>query len=224
LRLALGGLPVAVWLSDASELEVVRSILVSGEYGALDVAHARTIVDLGANIGIAALWFRSLNPDARIVAVEPDPFTFKKLCLNVCHDPLVTCVNAAITPETGPVAFVNARHSWESRVADIASDDTSSARGITLDELMSAEGVDAIDILKVDIEGMEFAALPGARCLIGAGQVIGELHPDMTDRDISGFVAELASDTGLARVTGLPGHLFLLRAEMSDAVAPVEYS
>jgi FkbM family methyltransferase len=224
LRLDLGGRPVAVWLSDGSELEVVRSILVSGEYGALDVAHARTIIDLGANIGIAAMWFRSLNPEARIIAVEPDPFTFKKLCLNVGHDPLVRCVNVAITPETGPVAFVNARHSWESRVADTATGDTSSARGITLDELMGAEGVDAIDILKVDIEGMEFAVLPGARCLIGAGQVIGELHPDMTDRDISGFVAELANETGLARVTGLPGHLFLLRAEMSDAVSPVECS
>jgi hypothetical protein len=78
---------------------------------------------------------------------------------------------------------------------------------------MSAEGIDAIDILKVDIEGMEFAVLPGAHCLTRAGQVIGELHPDFTDEDVSGFVEELAKGSGLTRVGGLPGHLFLLRQE-----------
>lgn len=211
LRLTIGGTPTTVWLSDGAELEVISSTFVSGEYSALDVAHARTIVDLGANIGITVLWFRSINPGARIIAVEPDPYTFTKLRLNVGHDPLVTCVNAAITPESGPVAFVSAKESWVSRVADSVSSGTRSVPGITLDELVTGERIDAIDILKVDIEGMEFSVLPGARCLADAGQVVGELHPHLTNQDVSGFVDALASASGLTRVNGVPAHLFLLR-------------
>ena len=213
LRLAIGGAPVTVWLSDGAELEVIWSIFVLGEYAALDVARARTIVDLGANIGISALWFRSLNAHARIVSVEPDEMTFTKLRLNVGDDPLITCVNAAITPEAGPVAFIRAKESWGSRVAEEPSGETASVRGITLDGLVAAEGIEAIDILKVDIEGMEFSVLPGASSLARTGQLIVELHPDLTDRDVSGFVEELASASGLTRVAGIPDHLSLLRRE-----------
>jgi FkbM family methyltransferase len=211
LRLRLGEAPVDLWFSDGAELAVIWSIFIAGEYAALDVADARTIIDLGANIGVTTLWFRSLNPYARIVSVEPDPVTFEKLRLNLARDPLVKCVNAAITPESGPVAFASARKSWESRVGSASSAVTGEVRGITLDDLVASEGIDAIDILKVDIEGMEFSVLPQARCLATAGQVIGELHPDLIDDDVGGFVERLASASGLTPVSGLPSHLFLLR-------------
>jgi len=213
LRLTLGGAPVDLWFSDGSELAVIWSIFITGEYSALDVPPARTIIDLGANIGVTALWFRSLNPYARIVSVEPDPFTFEKLCLNLARDPLVKCVNAAITPESGPVGFASAGESWESRVDSASQASTHQVCGITLDELVASEAIDAIDILKVDIEGMEYSVLPQARSLANAGQVIGELHPDLADHDVAGFVDELATRSGLTRVPGLPSHLFLLRRE-----------
>ncbi len=211
LRLRLGDAPVDLWFSDGAELAVIWSIFIAGEYAALDVADAGTIIDLGANIGVATLWFRSLNPNARIVSVEPDPFTFEKLRMNLARDPLVKCVHAAITPESGPVAFASAPKSWESRVGGASSAITGEVRGITLDELVASEGIDPIDILKVDIEGMEFSVLPQARCLASAGQVIGELHPGPSDSDVGGFVDRLASGNGLTRVMGVPSHLFLLR-------------
>ncbi len=211
LRLRVGDAPIDLWFSDGAELAVIWSIFIAGEYAALDVAGARTIIDLGANIGVTTLWFRSLNPYARIVSVEPDPFTFEKLRMNTARDPLVKCVNAAITPESGPVPFASAPKSWESRVSGVSSAVTSEVRGITLDDLVATEGIDRVDILKVDIEGMEFSVLPQARCLATAGQVIGELHPDLIDYDVGEFVDRLASGSGLTRVSGVPSHLFLLR-------------
>jgi FkbM family methyltransferase len=213
LRLTLGEAPVDLWLSDGSELAVIWSIFITGEYAALDVRGARTIVDLGANIGVTTLWFRSLNRDARIVSVEPDPRTFEKLRLNVAHDPLVTCVNAAIVPVSGPVTFTSAAESWVSRVGGSASASAREVPGITLDELLANEGIGAMDILKVDIEGMEYSVLPQASSLANAGQVIGELHPDLVGNDVGGFVDELATGSGLTRVPGVPSHLFLLRRD-----------
>ena len=216
LRLQLGHAPVDVWLSDWSELILIWSIMSLGEYAALDVNGARTIIDLGANIGVTALWLRSQNSDAHIIAVEPDPRTFAKLCLNLAHDPLTTCINAAISPKSGPVAFTSAEQSWESRVADTQETPVRLVDGITLDELVATRRLDVIDIVKVDIEGMEFATLPDARCLDHVGQLICELHPEATERDVGEFVDDLAERHGLKQVRGLPDHLFLLRREGSN--------
>jgi Methyltransferase FkbM domain len=86
-------------------------------------------------------------------------------------------------------------------------------QGITLDELVASARLEHVDILKVDIEGMEFSTLSVANCLATVGQVIGELHPASADHDVSGFVDDLAHRTGLIRVSGLPAHLFFLRRQ-----------
>ena len=48
----------------------------------LQSGHTPVVVDAGANIGAAALWFRSLHPEAAIVAVEPylDNIAILKQC------------------------------------------------------------------------------------------------------------------------------------------------
>src|SRR5215211_4744877 len=51
------------------DVDVVHELLVRGEYGTVELpASARTVVDVGANIGVASLQFRARYPDARIVA------------------------------------------------------------------------------------------------------------------------------------------------------------
>src|ERR1041385_2632050 len=41
-----------------------------------EVPDARTIIDLGANVGLASLYFARAYPDCRILALEPHPETF----------------------------------------------------------------------------------------------------------------------------------------------------
>ena len=63
-----------------------------------------TIVDLGANVGQAALWFRSRFPDARILCVEADPQTrSRSSSATSASDPLITLRNAAVTAKDGTV-------------------------------------------------------------------------------------------------------------------------
>jgi FkbM family methyltransferase len=42
---------------------------------------ASTIVDLGANIGLAALYFGTRYPQAKILSVEPDPGPIPFYCV-----------------------------------------------------------------------------------------------------------------------------------------------
>src|SRR3954454_22620498 len=50
---------------------------LSREYTrAVRARHAPLIIDGGANIGLATRWFATHFPEAKIVAVEPDPANF----------------------------------------------------------------------------------------------------------------------------------------------------
>jgi len=59
------------------------------------------IVDAGANIGAASLWFRKTYPRAAIVAVEPDPKNLRVLRLNVERRQEIIVVPAAIGSREG---------------------------------------------------------------------------------------------------------------------------
>src|SRR5262249_29903549 len=83
----------------------------------LDAGRKPVIVDAGANIGAAALWFRKKYPGAAVVAVEPDPGNVRALNCNLTgrHDMIVLA--AAIGARSGFVEVKKEkdRLNWTSR-------------------------------------------------------------------------------------------------------------
>src|SRR5205823_6224497 len=59
------------------------------------------IVDAGANIGAASLWFARMFPDAIIAAVEPEPGNAAVLRRNIEGRPNIRLFEAAIGGEPG---------------------------------------------------------------------------------------------------------------------------
>jgi predicted O-methyltransferase YrrM len=56
-----------------------------------DIVKARqtaVVVDAGANIGLASLWFANQYPKAKIVCIEPDPENFRILKENLAASDL----------------------------------------------------------------------------------------------------------------------------------------
>src|SRR6266566_1600725 len=47
------------------------------------------IVDAGANIGMAALYYRDVYPEAAILCIEPEGSNFTELSCNVAGDPYI---------------------------------------------------------------------------------------------------------------------------------------
>jgi FkbM family methyltransferase len=217
LRLALPGLDADVWLSDHSELLVIEEIWRRGEYepAAAAARGASTILDLGANVGLSALWFRALNPEARIVAVEPDPRTFAKLTRNVGADPRIEAVNAGIAQRSATVTLTSSSDSWGSRIgsSEGSGDDGIQVKGIGLDELVQTMALEPLDLVKMDIEGMEWQVLRSADCLSRVGMVIGEIHPEAGSEDPEQFLDAVASSHGLRRVPAATARHFLFVAD-----------
>ena len=166
-----------VVISQAGELSVLHDMLVDEEYGT--DGDPEVIFDLGANVGFATLFFRRSFPRAQILAVEADPRTFTRLEHNVAGLPGVRTVNCAAADTDGTMTFFSSASSiGSSLVRQQASDEPVEVESRPLTALMEEAGVDRIDLLKVDIEGAEFALLRSAP-LDAVDELIVEVHDDL---------------------------------------------
>jgi FkbM family methyltransferase len=205
-RMRLAGRPRRFWFTDVSQLFALEDIFDRDEYAVAGGGRPEVIVDLGANAGQAALWFRSRFPDARLLCVEPDPRTFAMLERNLGGDPRATLVRAAVTAENGPVGLRRTEgSSWGTTVGGGGED----APGVTLEALLDAHGLDRVDLLKVDIEGLEHEALRASPALARAGMVVGELHPGRFAVGAEHALEDLRRCGGFER-SGLEGDIFVL--------------
>jgi FkbM family methyltransferase len=168
-----------------SDIPIFHQVFAALDYESPNLPKsARTIVDLGANIGLASVFFALRYPQARILAVEPDAENFALLVRNTAPLwPRVTAREGAVWTHDGSIDL---RHednhgrplgAWGVQVAPQSSP-TGTANTATscfsMITLMAQAGFDEIDILKCDIEGAETelfttgaeAWLPKVRLLI----------------------------------------------------------
>ncbi|MBN1529100.1 MAG: FkbM family methyltransferase [Thermoleophilaceae bacterium] len=209
-RLRLGDRARRFWFKDVSELFAIEDIFGSGEYAAVAGASPSVIVDLGANAGQAALWFRTRFPKARIVSVEPDPRTFATLRRNLRGDPRTELLNAAVTAADGPVSLQRERgSSWGTRVG---AGEGPRVAGLSLETILARAGIDHVDLLKVDIEGHEHEALSRSPALARTALVVGELHPELLSVPAGEAVEDMRRCGAFSRGE-LNGHIFVLARE-----------
>jgi|ERR1700733_2406413 FkbM family methyltransferase len=112
------------------------------------------IVDAGANAGAASIWFASLFPKARILAIEPDPDNAEMCRLNTAKYSSVIVIEGAIGSETGRVTLSNP---WnEAWAVQTIRDDMGNIKIYTVPDLVYSQGPTAeLFLTKIDIEGFE---------------------------------------------------------------------
>jgi FkbM family methyltransferase len=123
-------------------------------------ATAPRILDCGANVGVASLFFRRLYPSARISAFEADPALFRMLADNMKANGAgaIDVRHAALWTSTGTLTF-RCEGSDSGMIDSLpgAVDGTSTTvPSLRLRDVLAAEPV---DLLKLDIEGAEDTVL-----------------------------------------------------------------
>lgn len=166
------------------------------EVEGLDWEHVRVIVDAGANIGTASLWFAGRAPQARILAVEPGAVALGLLRRNLADNGLesrVEVVAAGLGGRTGKAFLWESPASVLSRVVE-DGDATQEIEIRRLDDLLDEHDVGEVDVLKLDCEGSEFDILlsSAAATLRRIGVIVGEWHPH-DGRDEAEIEAHLRS-------------------------------
>jgi FkbM family methyltransferase len=143
----------------------------------LEGLDTRVIVDGGANIGVVTQAYARLFPAAEIYALEASPQTYPLLASNFRAAPKVHPVHAAISDVDGELPFnVNFNPGTSSLLTPSSYNRaTWAAAGtaaqvlvpvLTIPTLCSRFGIERIDILKLDVEGAELAALRGSVALL----------------------------------------------------------
>ncbi|HMO33855.1 MAG TPA: FkbM family methyltransferase [Lacibacter sp.] len=147
--------PVRLRKTD-SDIEIFNQVFAERQYqwpGIMEL-QPRVIVDAGANIGLAALYFARLFPDARICCVEPDAGNLALLQENTRNYPTISNLHGAVWNTSAYLEINNPEGFSAGRSLQNAAGNTS-IQGYTVPEIMQHFGVEQIDILKMDIEGAE---------------------------------------------------------------------
>lgn len=128
---------------------------------------ARCIMDIGANEGFYTLRAASLNPGARIISVEPNPDAFEILTMNIKNNRVenVVPINAAASCDGRDLEldFVRQIHSIggvglrevERPWLPEGLIEKRTVKSVSIPALMMQCSFPAIDLLKIDVEGME---------------------------------------------------------------------
>jgi FkbM family methyltransferase len=130
-----------------------------------------TIIDVGANIGRYSKYILDHMGYATIHAFEPHPLTYKKLCKNVTSDRF-HAYNLGVGDRESTLKLydynLNDGSSHASLYKDVIecihkSDVVShEVQIISLDDFFKSNGMQIIDLLKIDTEGNEYKVLIGA--------------------------------------------------------------
>lgn len=127
------------------------------------------IIDCGANIGMATVYFKLLYPSAKILSFEPNPYCFEVLTQNVKENDFgnVTLVKAGCGKEAGPVTFhVNPGFSPMSSVDGSRNPE---AEAIDVEIVKLSDHINRpVDIFKMDIEGGEWDVMDD---LVSTGKI-----------------------------------------------------
>lgn len=209
--------------------ETSRSIFVTGRYEpnefcllARVLKSGMTFIDIGANMGLYTLFAASrVGESGYVVSIEPSAREMEILQNNVQQNALrnvrlcqVALLDRASEVELLVAGLQNSGHNTLGAFGyNTTLDHREKVRAMRLDDLVQSEKLGRVDVIKMDIEGAELAALRGG------ADTIHRFHPvvllELSDRALqhqhsnSGDVLDLLTQHGyrffgFTADTGLP--------------------
>lgn len=166
----------------ASDWWIFLEVFVFGIYRRVedDARRAAVIIDIGANVGLFALYAASLNRNAQIHAFEPFPANFKQMERNLALNPghRIQAHLAAVAEATGTATLYFTPGDDSGCSLSQTKGESCTVNTVGINELFQHCGVTRCDLLKMDCEGSELPLLETARTelLAGIGAVIMEYH------------------------------------------------
>jgi FkbM family methyltransferase len=176
--------------TSVTDAEVVQQVFVRREYSFTGLARGDEIarlaesladpliLDCGANIGAASVWFAETFPRARVLAIEPEAGNFEILRRNSSSRPRITPILAAVTGRPGEVGLVDPGiGEWGYRTAVVPpGEGHRRVRARTVGELVETHGGSPF-VLKLDVEGAEAGIFEAAdEALDRFPVIVIELH------------------------------------------------
>jgi len=193
----IGTLMIKVRCKTGADYFIFSEVFEHGYYDLPLNCVPRTVLDLGANIGLTALYFARMYPTAELACVEPMPENLALLESNLADNRVNATVHgAAISITDAPIKMQRARLAYGSKPAEIpygarVDGETVEVRGVSILSLMHQLGWSRIDLVKIDIEGYEAILLrENASWLKSVDNLCIEIHEGFSERELRDVAAQ----------------------------------
>ena len=148
-----------------------------------------TIVDIGANVGLFALYMKHLRQDCDIYCFEPVPQTVELLKRNTEKDTRIHVYPCALSNREGLADLqLHPSNSGENSIIQAEAVPTCNSIQVKVEDAktaLSRIGITYIDILKIDTEGSEVEILESLRPYLPyVGVIMMEYHSEVDRRRI----------------------------------------
>ena len=152
---------------DSTDVETFEQTFLSAQYRTCHMARHADIVayyescanplvlDLGANVGLSALYFAKNWPKATIVGVEPDEGNYALFCQNIAGQEHIVPIHGAIASRHSHARIINpeaTEWAYRTEINDASSGDLTA---VSVAELLERHRDCEPFICKIDIEGAE---------------------------------------------------------------------
>ena len=182
-RLELRDGTVLFYRTNKADLDIFREVFMQEVYRLPErLRPAGVLVDLGANIGMASVWYSRRYGIDRVVAVEPVPANVAILRKNLAANSVANeIVRATVGPRRGEVSFSTDQRPGEGHIVESGTSDFT-VEMVTMDDVL-ADVTRPVALLKMDIEGGEGPLInEGSPLWLRDVQIIAaELHPQYLD-------------------------------------------
>ena len=173
--------------AQTTDLGTFHQVFLDEEH-AIDLDTApQTICDLGANVGLASIYFANRFPNAKIIAIEPERENFLQLKANTAAYENIEIIHGAAWPRDTNLSIVNTdKGSNAFQVKETTIEEEVDCVGISIPTILENFAKNRIDLLKMDIEGSELDLFADQESLQNWITKIGVLMVELHDRDRSG--------------------------------------
>lgn len=148
--------PTLYLRQETSDIPTFQQIFLNTRYE-MDLPYTpKTIIDGGANVGFASVFFGNKYPEAEVLAVEPDSSNFQLVQKNIQGFSNIKAIQSAIWGKTSHLRIKNPDfEKWAFEVEETDESGNGAFQAYSIGDLISQMGWESVDFLKLDIEGSE---------------------------------------------------------------------
>lgn len=179
-----------ICLSGNADVTTVFVVYVKRDYGKM--VDKPIVIDIGANIGVFSLYAAGCGA-AKIYAFEPNSKAYDVLLRNIAangFEDVIIPFNVAVTGCDGETVKIPSESSPYNYIRkEDSGDNCEEVSSITLATIMTKNGLDFVDLVKIDCEGAEYEIVPGMADWVFSrvGEIRMEFHKGPLDDLISVF-------------------------------------
>jgi len=120
-----------------------------------DISSCRSVLDVGANVGVFALYMASKAPEAAIHCYEPDTSNFEILQRNLSRAGVRATAHKLAMAASSGIGYLRRQDSSVEYSLAPTGDQSEKVECVSWDEAFRLSGVECFDFVKMAIEGAE---------------------------------------------------------------------